>query len=247
MNFRSVLATLILALPASALAESACELPGILLTDDASGDSPGVVDGGGGDAFAASDIQLLSVAEPSAMTGRIAFTLKVADLSAVPPQHRWQVYFTPADGAERYLAMSTTEGGAPRFEYGTTGVLDNPAAPVGQANREGDLDPASHYAPDGTVTLVFDPALAGVGPGAVLENIHAKIRATSPGLTSNMGLTLDDAGVDAGIYYEVVGNAACTRARSLATGAGLVLGGALGLPALALLGLAAAFGRRRRF
>jgi hypothetical protein len=246
MTLRNSLAAALLALPAPVLAESACELPGILLTDDASGDSPGLVDGGGGDAFAASDIEMLSVAEPSDMAGRIAFTVKVADLSTVPPQHRWQVYFTPADGAERYLAMSTTEGGAPRFEYGTTGVLDNPAAPVGQANRAGDLDPASNYAPDGTVTLVLDPALFGVGPGAMLDNIHVKIRATSPGLTSNMGLTLDDAGVDAGIYYEVVGNAACAQARALETGGGLLLGGAMGLPALALLGLAAALGLRRR-
>ena len=224
MKYRVCLAAVLLAAPAAVLAEDGCTLPGILLTDDAGGDSPGVVDGGGGESFNATDIQALSVAEPASMANRLVFTVKVADLANVPPQHRWQVYFTPPDGDERYVAMSTTDSETPTFEYGDAAELDANQTVVGQAIYQGDLDAASNFAADGTITLVVDPSLVGAGPGAILDNVHVKTRATSPNETSHMGLTMDDAGLDAGIYYQVVGNGACSTAKTLDSGNGLAVG-----------------------
>jgi len=184
----------------------------------------------------AEDILQLDVAEPSNLSNRLAITLKVADLSTVPPQERWVVYFTPPDGQERYVAMSTantTDGDAvtPTFEYGNAEYLSTPAATVGEFAKLGDRDPASTFNADGTITMIVDPAQVGLTPGALMDNIYSKVRRSSPAETNNIGLTNDDTLANAGAY-NVVGNSSCSKNKS----------GVLGLGALPLNAVLVLFG-----
>ena len=232
--------------PALALAD-ACTLPGVVVATDPTGDAtdsptssastPTVIN--------AEDITAIAVAEPSNLSNRLAVTLKVADLSMVPPQERWVVYFTAPDQTEYYVAMSTANAtqmneATPTFEYGKTQYLATPAATVGEFAPIGALDPASTFNADGTITMIVDPTQVGLAPGALMDNIYSKVRRSSPAETNNIGLTNDDTLSNPG-SYTLAGNSSCSKNKS-----GVLGLGAMPLPGLLMLAGVAALRRRAR-
>ena len=185
--------------------ESACRLPGITLATDPSGDNV--------DPSPYTDIEYLAVAEPGELDNHLVFTLKMADLSVLPPGLRWAIRFLPPAGApagqdDYYVAMTTEHGPSPTFVYGTTGVISDPALGLVGARvltELGELDAASGYSADGTIVLVLDKANIGSPvAGEFITGIAASIRA--PLTPLNNGIQ-DDAG-DAE-SYTLAGNQAC--------------------------------------
>lgn len=141
----------------------ACSLPGVTAVTDPVGDeSDGVTE---------HDITSVSVAEPisNPATGaadNIIFTIKVQDLTTVPPGWRWSVRFTvagynppaaPVVGPQEdwFVSMLSSDNAAPTFTYGSTGVFQGAARFF---STIGNLDASSNYNPDGTITLVLPKA-----------------------------------------------------------------------------------------
>jgi photosystem II stability/assembly factor-like uncharacterized protein len=144
-----------------------CSQPGITAVSDPVGDES--------DGQTTHDITSVSMAEPisNPTTGaadNIVFTMKVVDLATVPPSWRWSVRFNvpgynppnaPIVGAQEdwFVSMISTDPTNPRFTLGTTGVPQNAARffttivdlPTGPT--------ASHYNPDGTITMVLPKSL----------------------------------------------------------------------------------------
>src|SRR5437762_9004904 len=99
-----------------------CTIPGISLTTDPSGDtgtgSVGTVPG-----TPAQDITEILVAEPNQGGGinRLAFTMKVADLTTLPTGGVWRVFFNV--GATGYWVGAVNDAVAGlSYTYGTTGT-----------------------------------------------------------------------------------------------------------------------------
>jgi hypothetical protein len=142
----------------------ACSQPGITALSDAVGDET--------DGQKQHDITSISIAEPisNGTTGaadNIIFTMKVVDLSTVPPDWRWSVRFNvpgygppdaPVVGPQEdwFVSMISTDPTNPRFTYGTTGVFQGAARFF---TTVGDLPATSNYKPDGTITLVLPKEL----------------------------------------------------------------------------------------
>src|SRR5437588_1901237 len=141
-----------------------CSQPGITAVSDPVGDET--------DGQTSHDITSVSIAEPisNSTTGaadNIIFTIKVVNLSTVPPSWRWSVRFNvpgfnppnaPGVGAQEdwFVSMISTDPTNPRFTYGTTGVPQNAARFF---STIGDLPASSNYKPDGTITLVLPKTL----------------------------------------------------------------------------------------
>lgn len=137
-----------------------CSAPGqTILTDPVGDESDGVTE---------HDITSISMAEPvsNPQTGaadNIIFTMKVVDLTTVPPGWRWSVRFSvpgynppaaPVVGAQEdwFVSMLSSDNAAPTFTYGTTGVFQGAARFF---STIGNLDASSTYNADGTITLVL--------------------------------------------------------------------------------------------
>ena len=258
---RSLIAAAAL-LPAAAFAQE-CALPGALVLEDAAGDAglkpvdaaPVAVDDPVGRIpvpIAEADILSLHIGESG---GKLVFTYRIASLAEPLESAGYILRMTtdtpPENGDEDYfVAMLTSAEGAVSFVHGTTGANQDAGTGPRFFNVAGDLDAASNYAADGTITLVLDPALIGAPAGSEIYNLLASVRVVAP-TTEDTGMTangsnatiLDDVPGDPG-YYDV-GSGGCADGRGLASGDGLAVG-AFGLPATLLLGLAAAFGIRRR-
>jgi uncharacterized repeat protein (TIGR01451 family) len=148
-----------------------CALPGLTVLTDPTGDATG------GQPY--HDIQRISVAEPFFGDGvsKLVFTLKMANLSTVPPNHTWPVsFFTPDTPAnvQRFVAMKTNAAGQVSFVYGTGSS---------GATVVGNLDPESNFNPDGTITLVVSNSKIGnPGPGQVVNRFLTRVR-IEPGIT----------------------------------------------------------------
>ena len=144
-----------------------CSQPGVTAVSDPVGDES--------DGQTSHDITSVSIAEPitNATTGaadNIVFTMKVVNLSTVPPDWRWSVRFNvpgynppdaPIVGPQEdwFVSMISTDPTNPRFTYGTTGVFQGAARFF---TTVGDLpagSSASNYQPDGTITLVLPKSL----------------------------------------------------------------------------------------
>jgi PKD domain len=188
-------------LPISAsLLETPCALPGLTILQDGTGDV-------GPDGTAADDVQWLAIGEPYALApDKIVFTLKVADLSTLPPNTEWPINFNAPDG-NNYTAQMTTapsDGASnvtPQFQvYNTNSLTGGLLMPA---------DPASNFTPDGTITIVVPRSLIGnPAVGSSLNNFLVRITISDGlggGLTpDNMPNSLNPAG-----SYTIVGNAAC--------------------------------------
>src|SRR4051812_12963709 len=156
-----------------------CSAPGVTAVTDPVGDeSDGVMQ---------HDITSVSMAEPmtNPQTGaadNIVFTMKVQDLTTVPPGWRWSVRFSvagygppvaPVVGPQEdwFVSMLSTDNAAPTFTYGTTGVFQGAARFF---STIGNLDPSRNYSAAGTIALVlpketFRPPPVCTGPCPALN------------------------------------------------------------------------------
>ncbi len=174
----------------------ACSIPGVQILTDPTGDET--------DNVSQHDITSISVAEPlsDATTGaadKLYFTIKVADLAApITPGWRWSIRFNvsgfpppshPIIGPQEdwHVSMVTSDGAAPAFTYGTTGVFQGAARLFVTL---GNLDAASNVRPDGTITLVLPKSVfAGIQPGAAITVNLGSVRATAPSAVPGTGGT----------------------------------------------------------
>lgn len=157
----------------------ACLLPGVQVVVDPVGDAS--------DTQAQHDITSVSISEPDDLAGKLVFTIKVVNLSApVLPDWRFAVRFgtpnapppDPILGAQEDWYVSYASG-IEEFSYGTTGVPQN--APGRVFTKLGNLDPASHIDPDGTITLVLPKsAIGNPTPGQGITSVFGSVRAYGP-------------------------------------------------------------------
>jgi hypothetical protein len=190
--------------------QSACVLPGITVVTDPGGDQTGAP------ANTELDIRSLSLAEPflNSCANQLVFTLKVSDLSVVPPQARWTIFFSRANGTEYFVAMVSDSTGNPtgvQFVYGHTSIG---TGGVRQLTTDGSADSGSGFTSDGTITIVLSlskltfngnppPAtLPPPAPGDTFGNINAITQQTVGVLL----LTIDSTGSSG---YTLAGNRSC--------------------------------------
>jgi hypothetical protein len=177
----------------------ACEQPGVTALLDPAGDAS--------DTLQQHDITSVSMAEPQDKSGKLVFTLKVLNLSTVPPGWRWAVRFTAPQAPPKptgtetqddwFVSMVTSDGAAPTFTYGTSGVPTVSApSPVGDKTTSrvfttiGNLDAASNFNADGTITLILPKsAIGNPAPGQTITNILGSVRATVPSALPGTGGT----------------------------------------------------------
>lgn len=198
------------------------------------------------------DFASLDIADAN---GKLTFTYKVAGLETPLDSGGYIVRFStdqlPPNGDEDFfVAMINTPDGGTQFVHGTTGVNQEAGTGPRFFTINGDLDAASNFAADGTITLVlgFD-TIPGIAAGLDLFNMIASVRllapvvATAAGMTTNAsnGTVLDDSGLESGFYS--VG--ACGKSGA-AKSSGVLAAGAFGLPSLLGLAGLGALARRRR-
>ena len=183
-----------------------CSAPGVTAVTDPVGDET--------DGVTEHDLTSVSIAEPisNAQTGaadNIVFTMKVQDLTTVPPGWRWSVRFTiagynppaaPIVGPQEdwFVSMISSDPGvAPTFTYGTTGVFQGAARFF---STIGNLDPSSAYNVDGTITLVLPKstfqshavctgACPPLAPGTAVSIALGSVRASPPSEVPGSGGT----------------------------------------------------------
>jgi hypothetical protein len=190
--------------------QSRCVLPGITVITDPTGDQTGAP------ANTELDIQSVSLAEPwlNSCSNQLVFTLKVADLSVVPPQAQWTIFFSRANGTEYFVAMVSNGTGNPtgvQFDYGHTSTG---TGGVRQLTTDGTADAGSGFTADGTITIVLSlskltfnlnpppPTLPPPAPGDTFGNINALTQQTVGVLLVTMDST-------ASAGYTLAGNLAC--------------------------------------
>jgi PKD repeat protein len=166
----------------------ACTLPGVEVISDPTGDES--------DTLPQHDITSVSVAEPDSFAGKIVFTIKVANLATIPPGGRWAVRFSapqkPPDTAlytaeDWFVSMVTSDGPAPTFTYGSTGVAQGAARVF---TTIGSCDPASSVTSDGVITLILPKAVIGnPQPGQDITGMLGSVRATVPSTLPGTGGT----------------------------------------------------------
>ncbi|MES2682360.1 MAG: PKD domain-containing protein [Pseudomonadota bacterium] len=126
------------------------------------------------------DAVSLAVAEPPDFEGKLVVTLKLASFATGQPVGAFYGVLFPNKG-NIYFALDSTNGPASfvqgTYTVGPQGVLV--FAPAG------DLDPASGFEADGTVTFVVDKAFfGGLEAGDVLSGFDVRIRAGASAATS---------------------------------------------------------------
>ncbi|HZE69619.1 MAG TPA: PKD domain-containing protein [Pyrinomonadaceae bacterium] len=172
-----------------------CEIPGVQVLSDPTGDGFGL---GVPSAQPPYDIQSVSIAEPyNVGTDKLVFTIKMKDLSVLPPGTTWPVQFNAPNGTTYVVQMSTLVGGTATqndalFEYGEDGGTLLPA------------DPLSGFSADGTITIVVPRS--GVGNPAIGQQLNSFLmRVTAVAITpDNCPDSLTPSG-----QYTIVGNEAC--------------------------------------
>ncbi len=180
-----------------------CVPPGVPILADPAGD---LITPIGVTTYPGYDLRSLAIAEPFAMVDKLVFTIKVQDLTTVPPNTRWPVQFrlaTDPANLGRWVDMSSDAAGMVTFNYGTfvvtAGAYGAPDTTVGQADAE------SNYAPDGTITIVLSRSKIGnPAPGVAMQGFLIRVRIANTITPDNMpdGLAPDGA-------YLIKGNAFC--------------------------------------
>jgi len=190
---------------------SPCSLPGVPILSDQAGD---IITPIGQSANPGWDLRSLHIAEPFGFVPeKLVFTLKVENLTAVPPNTRWPIQFV-INGAGYWVDMSTypTDGGssaAPVFKYGTFNPTGGTGGIYGAPNtRLGNADPESTFTSDGNIRIVVSRTKIGNPPVAqnltgflVRVRFGSDVAAVTP---DNMPQDLNPAG-----SYTVAGNASC--------------------------------------
>jgi len=153
--------------------------------------------GDASDTLAQHDITSVSISEPESLSGKLVFTLKVANLTTIPPGFRWPVRFgapqAPPDNAvvgpqeDWFVSMITSDGAAPAFTYGSTGVFQGASRVF---STIGNLDPTSKVSADGTITLVLPKSAIGdPAPGQAITSIAGSVRLSPPSALPGTGGT----------------------------------------------------------
>ena len=186
---------------------SSCKAPGIQVVPDPTGDQVG-----GPVANAALDIQSISVAEPFTSDGsqKLVFTMKVADLSSVPANAQWRLFwFSPAAPSGIYYVGMTTDGNSnATFEYGTARVqVVGLVLGVPSTTRVGVPD-AAGFTPDGTIAITISNSKVGSPrAGDILGDIFGRTFILTGNTTTRSNTAIDQTSI--GAPYVLVGNAYC--------------------------------------
>ncbi|HEY0077899.1 MAG TPA: PKD domain-containing protein [Pyrinomonadaceae bacterium] len=186
--------------------ESACIAPGLTVVTDPAGDQTGT---------AQSDVRSVSVSEiydPANSANKLYFTIKMADLSVVPPQARFTVFFKRG-ATEWYISMqsdvNTAAPGTPLYRYGHITV--NPTTGTRTQNDDGRLDFGS-YSPDGTIVMAISNPTKGTAaddlafPPLVAGESITDVNAFTQQTVGVLLLATDTTGKGS---YKLVGNASC--------------------------------------
>lgn len=134
-------------------------------------------------------IDSVSVAEPG-NANDFAFTMKVGDLTTIPPNSRWRVAWDSfkSPGEQYYVGMTTDQSGNVSFEYGTMStavvglVLGLPTETlVASCTASGtsctlpSAGGASQYNTDGTITITVPKSAVGnPQPGDLLGAVNGR-------------------------------------------------------------------------
>jgi hypothetical protein len=192
-----------------------CDLPGIPIQSDPAGDG----------LIPERDIRALSIAElfDAAVTAnKLFFTLKVEDLTVLPPQSRWTVYFTrgdpgsnPATSTEWFVAMRTddrTGPGSNLIPIFTYGHREPPTTPgtSGTLVTDGNVDFGTYDANGTIVIAIATPTKTNatgrdfppLQTGEALGTVNAVTQQTTGVLLVNDDTTGPGT-------YTLVGNEAC--------------------------------------
>ena len=172
-----------------------CSAPGDIVITDPTGDSSPPADD--------MEIVFVGVAEPEALADNFVFTYKVVKFSSgVPPTNAFYAVMFPTKG-NLYVAMNAVNPAAPSYEYGTFAV-----STVTTFTKVGNLNAASGYKADGTITLVAPRTLFGSPAiGDVIPGFEARARIVSNTTSRDTTATGD---------YTVRGSTICVQPTVLA-------------------------------
>lgn len=191
------------AVPVVLPAPNPCVLPGVTLLTDQAGD---LITPIGVTSYPGYDLRSLSIAEPFGLTDKLVFTIKVQDLTTVPPNTRWPVQFqlaTDPATVGRWVDMSADAAGMVTFNYGTfvvtAGAYGSPSTTVGLADAE------SKFNADGTITIVLSRSKIGSPiPSAGMQGFLIRVRIANTITPDNMPDSLAPDGA-----YIIKGNDFC--------------------------------------
>lgn len=175
---------------------AACTLPGFKLAEDETGDSAS--------GLGAHDLESLSIAEPGNLTNKVVFTIKVADLTVVPPNSEWRVEFESYYYDYYWVSMNTTDPlRGPVFYYGHYEY----ASGLRKSFTDGEAD-AGEYLADGTIRItVGHDKFRHFGAGRRIYAPYARIHAFNG--PPNVGLTGEMDTHQRSQSYLIVGNLSC--------------------------------------
>jgi hypothetical protein len=186
--------------------ESRCVAPGALVVSDGADDQLGAPQ---------SDIRSLSVAElydPATTANKLYFTMKVADLTVVPQQARWTIFFKRG-ATEWYVSMqsdpNTAAPGQPLYRYGH--ITINPTTGTRTQNDDGAVDFGS-FSADGTIVMAISNPRKGTAaddlafPPLVTGEVLADVNALTQQTIGVLLARVDSTGTGA---YVLAGNASC--------------------------------------
>lgn len=177
--------------------EDGCALPGIQMAVDRTGEPEAQ--------GPQRDLTGMFVAEPEDLPGTLAFNLPT--VLAVPPDQggdAFFVYFDVGPGGQRYELRTQGDGAGGL----TTGVFrqvpDETTGNLDGVEQIGELNEATAFNTDGSLTMVVDKALLEIAQGDTLLQIYGS---TLPGAAGSNILTEEVGYFD----YTLVGNDYCTR------------------------------------
>lgn len=204
--------------PAVTIKQSACQLPGVTVIQDASDAAPNAP------AVAQTNINTLSIAEPyDNGVNKLVFTLKVGS-GALPANSQWYIIWNrlspDANHDRNYAAMKTNLSGAVAYEHGR---ISYPLQYTAPATNQGNLptkfgDAQGSYDPNtGTITItVTNDKADNISAGQSMQGLEVRtFIGRNDGLPINQNLSSDFA---AGGSYELAGNASCQLKPATPTG-----------------------------
>lgn len=195
---------------AAAYAGDSCTLPGLTVVTNPAGTQAGAP------ANTELNVRAVSVAEPYTSDGaqKLTFTMKVSDLTTIPPSANWRMIWTTAESSTNYfyVAMNSDSSSVVTFEYGQLGVKSEVVVGVSTFVALGVPDAAS-YAPDGTIQITVSNSKIGqVKPGDLVGNLVGRTYLLNASQTSRAAIDRTGPG-----NYLVLGNAYCNPANFTTT------------------------------
>ncbi len=192
---------------ASAPVGSSCALPGVTVVTDATGDQKAAP------LNTALDIQSVSIAEPFFADGsqKLFFTMKVADLFAVPADAEWRILWNSqsASSGQYYVGMTSDSNGNVTFEYGRIASTGAVVTSVGQFVKLGAADSESNFKTDGTITIAISNSKVGSPQaGDLIGGISGRTYLVTGTQVTSTRVAVDLTDAPATPYL-LVGNAYC--------------------------------------